>query len=119
MLREARARLAKVDLYNRITLLEGDGFQLPFQSASLSAVFLSFTLELFDTPEIPLVLEECWRVLTSAGRLGVVSMLKTEPPNPMIRLYEWFHAHLPAYVDKRETRSMWGLPVEVVLAMKA
>jgi ubiquinone/menaquinone biosynthesis C-methylase UbiE len=136
MLRQAQSKLTKLDPPNRTTLLQGDGARLPFQAECFSAVFLSFTLELFDTPEIPLVLEECCRVLMPEGRLGVVSMLKTEPSSWIIRLYEWFHSRLPAYVDCRpiparamiqaagfrievhRTRSLWGLPVEVVVAKK-
>jgi demethylmenaquinone methyltransferase/2-methoxy-6-polyprenyl-1,4-benzoquinol methylase len=136
MLRQAHERLAKADLLHQIPLVEGDGAWLPYQNASFSAVFLSFTLELFDTPEIAIVLVECRRVLVSGGRLGVVSMLKTTNPGWIVRLYEWLHAHLPSYVDCRpiethtliqaagfrienlQTKSMWGLPVEVVLAKK-
>lgn len=137
MLRQARTRLAKAGMQNRVTLLEGDGARLPYQNASFKAVFISFTLELFDTPEIPLVLTECRRILVPGGRLGVVSMLKTAHPGWIVRLYEWFHDHLPAYIDCRpidahtliqaagfridqlQTRNMWGLPVELALAKKA
>jgi ubiquinone/menaquinone biosynthesis C-methylase UbiE len=136
MLQQTRDHLEKAGLRNRVTLLESDGAHLPFQSACFTSIFLSFTLELFDTPEIPLVLAECWRVLLSGGRLGVVSMQKTDSPSWIVRLYEWFHAHLPAYVDcrpieahamvqaagfnleKRETRSMWGLPVDIICGKK-
>ncbi len=136
MLRQAQARSAKAGLRKRVTLVEGDGAELPYRSASFTAVFLSFTLELFDTPEIRLVLAECWRVLVPGGRLGVVSMLHTEHPSWVVRLYEWFHTHLPTYVDCRpieahlmiqaagfrtenmHRRSMWGLPVELVIAKK-
>ena len=79
MLRQAHERLAKAGMLHQVTLLEGDGARLPYRSACFSTVFLSFTLELFDTPEIPLVLAECRRVLMPGGRLGVVSMLKTVP----------------------------------------
>jgi ubiquinone/menaquinone biosynthesis C-methylase UbiE len=137
MLRQARSRLAKSNLSNSERLLISDGAHLPFKSSSLGAVFLSFTLELFDTPEIPLVLDECRRVLKQDGRLGVVAMLKTDPSSRIIRLYEWFHAHLPAYVDCRPIQAhtmvlaqgfklentrfsnMWGLPVEILLASKS
>jgi ubiquinone/menaquinone biosynthesis C-methylase UbiE len=136
MLQKAQQRLKKTGLAHQVMLLEGDGTYLPYQSASFSAVFLSFTVELFDTNEIPLVLAECRRVLIPNGRLGVVSMLKTAQPNWIVRLYEWFHAHLPKYVDCRpidvhtlislagfrienkQVRSMWGLPVEMVVASK-
>jgi ubiquinone/menaquinone biosynthesis C-methylase UbiE len=137
MLQQAHARLTKAGQQERVTLLEGDGARLPYRDASFNIVFLSFTLELFDTPEIPLVLAECMRVLQPGGRLGVVAMLRTANPGWIVRLYEWFHTHLPNYVDCRpieahplimaagfriensQIRSMWGLPVEVVIASKA
>jgi ubiquinone/menaquinone biosynthesis C-methylase UbiE len=124
----------RTGLRQRVTLLEGDGITLPYKSGSFNVVFLSFTLELFDTPEIPLVLAECQRVIQSPGRLGVVSMLKSDRQGLVERLYEWFHLHIPAYVDcrpidahrliheagfsieKRQVRSMWGLPVEILVA---
>jgi len=136
MLQKSSDRLSKSGVAHGVCLLEGDGTYLPYQSESFNAVFISFTLELFDTPEIPVVLEECQRVLVPGGRLGVVAMLKTEPPGTIVRLYEWLHDKLPAYVDcrpidadtmiqaagfkvdKQQIRSMWGLPVEMVVASK-
>jgi demethylmenaquinone methyltransferase/2-methoxy-6-polyprenyl-1,4-benzoquinol methylase len=136
MLHQAQDHLAGTGMSKQVNLLEGDGARLPYLRESFTAVFISFTLELFDTPEIPLVLAECLRVLKPGGRLGVVSMLKTNRPGRIVRLYEWFHAHLPIYMDcrpinahamiqeagfrieKRQVRSMWGLPVELLVARK-
>ena len=91
MLQKSRSRLASAGLQQQVSLLEGDGSCLPYRNGSFNAVFICFTLELFDTPEIPLVLQECWRVLQPDGLLGVVCMLKTEKPGKIVRLYEWFH----------------------------
>jgi ubiquinone/menaquinone biosynthesis C-methylase UbiE len=136
MLQVAHERLARAGLDGRVHLLSGDGAALPYSNQSFSVLFMSFTLELFDTLEIPLVLAECYRVLQSGGRLGVVAMLKSDPPSRIVRLYEWIHEHFPTYVDcrpvdvegmiqaagfrleKRQVRSMWGLPVELVMASK-
>ncbi len=134
MVEAALARLRKAGLERRVRLKRGDAASLPFQSDLCDAIFISFTLELFDTPEIPVVLHECQRVLHSDGRICVVAMSKRGKGNLMVRLYEWAHRKLPSYVDCRpifvqrsledsgfqvidaSDRSMWGLPVEIVLA---
>jgi ubiquinone/menaquinone biosynthesis C-methylase UbiE len=136
MLAMAGERLRKAGLAERAELKVGDAVALPFPDKSLEAVFLCFTLELFDTPEIPTVLKECRRVLRPGGRLCVVAMSKKGKPNLMTRLYDWSHDKIPNYVDCRpiyvqesmeaaglKTEEalvllMWGLPVEMVLAKK-
>ena len=138
MLAITRERLQEEGLADRVDLHLGDAAKLDFVEAnSLDGVFMSFTLELFDNPEIPHVLQECHRILKPGGRLAVVSMTKTNPPGFAVRMYEWFHEHMPAYADCRpifarqaleqsgfaiqdvSVSSMWGLPVEIVLGKKS
>lgn len=134
MVDTARARLRKAGLSRRVKLRQGDGATLPFEGHFCDAVFISFTLELFDTPEIPAVLRECHRVLRVDGRICVVAMSKSGKAGFMVRLYEWAHDKFPAYLDCRPIfvqkalneggfqvveatqTSMCGLPVEIVVA---
>lgn len=123
-------------LEGRVELRVGDALNLPYDDEVFDALFMSFTLELFDTPQIPRVLDECSRVLRESGRIEVVSLVKEGGSQIMIAIYEWFHDLLPSYVDCRpiylvealaeygflvvgkRSMSMWGLPVEAVLATK-
>ncbi|MBM3156297.1 MAG: methyltransferase domain-containing protein [Chloroflexi bacterium] len=132
----AETKLRKAGLSDRVNLQCGDAARLPFESGLFDAILMSFTLELFDTPEIPVVLDECRRVLKSGGRICVVAMSRGGKQGPILRLYEWFHKKLPSYVDCRPifaekmmddagfhirnvvSMNMWGLPVEIVLAQK-
>ncbi|MFX1563808.1 MAG: class I SAM-dependent methyltransferase, partial [Promethearchaeota archaeon] len=129
------ARIQKASLSNRVFLEIGDAAKLPFDEKFFNAVFLSFTLELFDTPEIPIVLGECRRVLTNGGRICVVTLSRAKA-GIMIRLYEILHEMLPSFIDCRpifpklslkdsgfkiissRRVSMWGIPVEIILARK-
>lgn len=101
--------------------------------------FLSFTLELFDTPMLPVVLASCRNALREGGRLVLVCMAKgkrTDKRGFALRVYEWAHESFPSTVDCRpirarplllaagfevtsvEERWMYGLPVEVLSSTK-
>jgi ubiquinone/menaquinone biosynthesis C-methylase UbiE len=141
MLREARRKLARPLVAPGDTRLAcADAVHLPLPSSRVDVVFFSFTLELFDTPEIPLVLAEAQRVLRPGGRLGVAALSReagsAQRPDLPVRIYEWFHTHFESLADCRpiyaarslqaagfELRAcrsapMWGLPVEVIVGEK-
>jgi len=101
MLRVTRRRLEKARLIDRVELCCGDAANLPYDDNKFDAAFTSFTLELFDTPEIPKVLVEVKRVLKPTGRLGVTSMSKENGEATLLRLYEWAHKKWPKYIDCR------------------
>jgi demethylmenaquinone methyltransferase/2-methoxy-6-polyprenyl-1,4-benzoquinol methylase len=97
----AKEKINKRNLLKRIYLTCGDAVKLPYKSNIFDAVFLSFTLELFDTPEIPIILKEIKRVLRKGGRLGVLSLLKEDHDSRFTRLYEWAHRKFPRLIDCR------------------
>lgn len=134
MLQVTKTRLEKAQLLDRVELHCGDATSLPYESNVMDGTFMAFTLELFDTPEIPIVLEEVKRVLKTGGRVTVVAMSKKSGESFMVRLYEWVHNKWPEYADCRpiflekalsdagyiitskETVKLFGLPVEIVAA---
>jgi demethylmenaquinone methyltransferase/2-methoxy-6-polyprenyl-1,4-benzoquinol methylase len=134
MLTITQDRLHRAGLLNRVDLRVGDAAELPFASGAFDGVFMSFTLELFDSPEIPVVLNQCYQVLKPGGRLVVVSLIKKV--GTAVKIYEWFHEKMPVAVDCRPiyaqadltaagfniqevaAMSMWGLPVEIILAQR-
>ena len=136
MFNVAQAKVNKAGLSGNVGLTCGDAVQLPFPDNFFNAIYISFTLELFDTPEIPIVLQACQRVLRSDGRLCIVAMSKKEESGLLVTLYEWAHDRFTKYVDCRPIyvqtavedagfqtasvteMSMFKLPVDIVLARK-
>ena len=131
----ARERVEREHLSDTVELSCGDATHLPYPDGSMDAVFMSFTLELFDTPEIPQVLAGCARVLRPGGRIGVVAITKEGKEGFAVEAYEWTHQHFPNLLDCRPIfvrraledagfsirnatiANMW-VPVEVVVGAK-
>ena len=67
----ARERVEKERLIDTVELSCGDATRLLCPDGSMAAVFISFTLELFDTSEIPQVLAGCKRAAHWRKRPGL------------------------------------------------
>jgi len=136
MLAHAKELLSNQQLVGQVSLVCGDAENLPYGDDSMDGIFMCFTLELFDTPDIPKVLAECMRVLRPGGRIVVVAVSKEGKEGFMVQAFEWTHRHFPNLMDCRpiytrraleaagfaiensRTETMW-VPVEVVLGRKA
>lgn len=136
MMKVARQRLAKNNKVQNVLLSNADAVRLPFGDRSFDAVISTFTVELFDSAEIALVLQECGRVLKSGGRFVLASLNKPSSPNRAVAIYEWFHHAIPQVVDchpipvkqhltqagfeinHTHRTTLWGLPVYIVLSYK-
>lgn len=126
--------VARRKLKSQANLIQSDALRLPFPNRSMDVVFMSFTLELFPAREIPIVLDECKRVLKADGRVGIVSLLQNYHPRAMEKIYVRAHSRWPAVIDcapiplfeilrearyeivRREERSMFGLTVGIAVA---
>ena len=133
--RVAQKKLARAGLLDQVELVQSDTLPIPFQENVFDGIFSSFTLELFDSPLIPAVLNDCRRVLKPGGRLVIVSLSKDRPLGLMGSLYELFHNKFPKLADCRPipvkhlleengfsiqdfySYKMWGIPVGIVLAI--
>lgn len=129
-------KVNQAGLNKRIYLRCDDVIPLPFDTNMFDAVIMNFTLELFDSPEIPLLLAECHRVLHLHGRIGVVSLSKKQGSNVMTKMYEQAHQWFPRFIDCRpifveeavsnagfemedaKELTLWGLTVVSLTAKK-
>lgn len=135
MVELAQELAAAAGVGERVELKQGDGETIPYPDETFDALFTSFTLELFDTPDIPKFLAECKRVLKPGGRFAVVAVSKMGKEGAIMKAYEWTHKHFPNLVDCRpiyvkaaleaagfqiqasEIETMW-VPVEIVVGAK-
>jgi ubiquinone/menaquinone biosynthesis C-methylase UbiE len=135
MLEMTKKRLEKAGLIDKVELYCGDAEKMPYSKHKFDAVFMSFTLELFDTPEIPIILKEIKRILKTEGRLGVISMSREDGKSILFKLYEWAHKKFPNYADCRpiyversireaefeikykDKVKVLGLPLEIVIGI--
>ena len=90
----------------------GDAESLPYGDDSMDGIFMCFTLELFDTPDLRKVLAECMRVLRPGGRIVVVAVSKAGKEGFLIHASEWTHRHFPNLMD------CWPIHVRRALAAR-
>lgn len=134
MLCISKRRLRDNNLLQNSVLIQGDGSRLPLKNSIFDYCFMSFSLELFDTPDIDNVLSEIRRVLNEEGKICVVSLSKKN--KLPVKLYELLHKFFPRGLDCRpipvkklleknffnitysENKNMMGLPIEIVIGKK-
>jgi len=137
MIARTKKGLEKEGLANRAGLCCAEATCLPFNDSAFDAVFMSFTLEVLDTPDIPRVLARIKEVLKPGGRLGIVDMSKENGKSVLLKLYEWLHKKCPKYLGSRpiyadqclidagyrirskERIKIFRLPAEIIVAIKA
>lgn len=137
MIERTKRSLEKAELAGTVELCCGDATRLPFNENTFDAVFMSFTLEVFDTPDIPKVLAEIMKVLKAGGRLGIVDMSKENGKSFFLWGYEWLHKKCPKYlgsrpiyaeqclvdagyrIESKEKVKVFRVPAEIIIGIKA
>jgi ubiquinone/menaquinone biosynthesis C-methylase UbiE len=137
MLAACSRQLGRIPGASRVGIARARAQSLPLQWSAFDAVFMSFTLELFEPPDDTQVLAECRRVLRPSGRMVVLSLWKAERPAFAARAYSVGHRLLPTLLDCRPieldgllrragfvihrsaTHSLSGIPVRLALATRA
>ena len=134
MIELARARLERRGFGDRATLIHGDARSLDHVAdGTVDAIFAASVLESLPPDGRRAVLGECRRILAPDGRLGVLSLARSE--RLPARLYAGCRRLLPGAVDCRQidlvavleaagfaVRSRWsgrlvGVPVEGAVAV--
>jgi len=134
MISRSKINIRRAGQSERIGLACGDAMNLPFRSGTCDRIFMSFTLELFDSSGMLRVLSECQRVLGQGGKICVVALAKQANPGLLARLYDRAHKKFPNFIDCRpiaiqgivsdagfrilrvSEMDIWSLPVGIVLA---
>ncbi len=134
MVKITKKNLAKNHIFN-VKVEEGDARNLPYKENYFDVVYMASTLELFDTPDIPIVLNEIKRVLKPTGRLCVVSIPREGREESLgVKLYEWSHRTFqsfascrPIYVEDSIKRAEYNImktdvigvffPMKIVIAI--
>ena len=128
-------KIKKAGLEDRVELFCSDGAEFKYELNFFEKIFISFTLELFSAKEIRKVLDNCWQMLKSEGKIAIVA-LSRQKNNLAVKSYEILHDKFPVYFDcrpiyvskslkkanfeivKEELNSMFGLPLEIVIGNK-
>jgi len=101
MVKITKKNLAKNHIFN-VKVEEGDARNLPYKENYFDVVYMASTLELFDIPDIPVVLNEIKRVLKPTGRLCVVSIPREGREDSLgVRVYEWTHRTFQSFASCR------------------
>ncbi|NHJ40236.1 MAG: methyltransferase domain-containing protein [Asgard group archaeon] len=135
MISKTQKRLKKSKIKKNIHLICGDATILPYKKEVFNGIFICFTIELFDFDDILLILKEAKRVIQKEGRICIVT-ISNRRKNLMTRIYDWFHRKMPRIIDCRpievkkfidevslevadeKEMTMWGLPVDIIIALK-
>ena len=134
MCRAAQRKLLRKTGGHNAALCCANVLQSPFPGGQFDGILLSFTFELFPENLFSPLLDECRRLLKPGGNVVLVSMARAQKAGLIYRLYLWAHRKYPQWVDcrpvdavrilrdngfrilHRKTRSLFGLPVESILA---
>jgi ubiquinone/menaquinone biosynthesis C-methylase UbiE len=129
-----KLRQTKLDDHSEIHTI--DAASLPFGADYLDGIFIAFTLNSVEDEKALAITKQCIRVLRPGGRISIVSMAIPKNPGVIFRTREWIRTHIRFIVKCRpldgtvllekagfhvaqmKPSSMYGLPVEVLLAYK-
>jgi ubiquinone/menaquinone biosynthesis C-methylase UbiE len=128
-------KINRTKMEKRISLKCANVLEASYQENSFDGIFMSFTLETFNSESISQLLEKMKGWLRPGGKLCILSMAESEKKTLMYKMYLWSHRTFPSLVDCRpispekmltendfniketELMKIYNLPVKIVLAV--